>query len=436
MKKILLTVAGSMLIALATVQAQERGDTTRTKTDEPSSEYRTESGTQGETKTLEGRSGNQGQYWRDENRVSVNRDELPADLLQTLESDLYQGWENATIYRHKDSEDYMLVIQDNGEVRTFYFDKEGQAIDDQNQPEEQSGDMNQQDVSGQMQYGDVSQDPQWRAEDKVLISASKVPSTMLITLGDPKYIGWDKSRIYKNKSTNEYMIEIKDGTDVRTYYFDQYGNAKTYSGEQGVNETDQPQTMGPVQTDQPPSIQWRTEDRIVVESDELPEALRLTLSGDDKYKGWENSTIYRNRATNDYMIEVRDGSTTTIYYFDSDGQAKTMDDDEMDDNDGGRSGYTNTEEKIPTGAKTEGTTGRYKEWAPEDKVMITITEVPVSLRTTLSDKKYVGWEKSTIYRNRTTNEYLVEIKDGTDVKTYYFDKDGKAIVISTEEDQD
>jgi hypothetical protein len=466
MKKIIFTVAGSMLIALATVQAQERSDTTRTKTGDPSSEYRrTESGTQGETRTLEGRSGTQGQYWRDDERVSISRDELPDDLLQTLESDQYKGWENATIYRHKTSDDYMLVIQDNGEVRTFYFDKEGKAIDEAN-PEQQSGEPNrqsdQQNVSGQqgvsqdqtMQYGQ-SQDPQWRAEDKVSISTSQIPSAMLITLGDPKYIGWEKSKVYRNKSTNDYMIEIKDGTNTKTYYFDQSGNAKNFGDDQSQTPDndqsradDQSRTMGPVQTQQPPSNQWRTEDRIVVSGTDVPSGLRITLSGDEKYKGWENSTIYRNRSNNEYMVEIRDGSNLETYYFDSEGQAKELtgrddndqsyrddDDNDADNKDGGRSGYSSTEEKIPTGAKTEGTTGVYKEWNPQDKVMITTSEVPVSLRATLSDKQYEGWEKSTIYRNRSTNEYLVEIRDGSDVKTYYFDKNGKAIVISTEDDQ-
>ncbi|HYC84634.1 MAG TPA: hypothetical protein VEB86_05400, partial [Chryseosolibacter sp.] len=457
MKKILLTVAGSLLIALAAVNAQERSDTTRT--DQPSSEYRTESGTQGETQTLEGRSGTQGQSWRDEDRLSITRDELPQDLLKTLESDQYRGWENATIYRHKTSEDYMLVIQDNGEVRTFYFDKQGRAMDDTKLPEDNDMDLNQQQSSDQQdpstqdqqmsgdtqyQHNDIdqsaSQDPQWRSEDKILISTSKLPSAMLITLGDPKYVGWEKSKVYRNKSTNEYMIEINDGTTTRAYYFDQSGNAKTAMGT--TSDQYRSETMGPVQTDQP-SIQWRTEDRVVVTAGEVPSGLRLTLSGDDRYKGWENSTIYRNRTTNDYMVEIRDGSTTNTYYFDSEGKTRTYgtgedndqyrkddedNEDPLDDSDGGRSGYSSTEEKIPTGAKTKGTSGVYEEWAPQDKVMITVSEVPPMLRATLSDEQYKGWEKSTIYRNRTTNEFLVEIRDGSEVKTYYFDKNGKAMV--------
>lgn len=479
MKKILLTVAGSVLVAFATVQAQERSDTTRstsdtTRTDEPSSEYRrTESGMQGETGTLEGRSGTQGQTWRDEDRVSVTTDELPDDLLKTLESDEYTGWENATIYRHKTSNEFMLVLQDNGEVKTFYFDAQGKALQS-NDGMEQGNAMDQQTSEGGQVRSDqyTAHDPQWRDEDKVTITASQIPPAMLITLGDPKYKGWDKSKVYRNKSTGEYMIEIKDGTTTRVWYFDKSGKGissgsqhtpdqsgaypddqmkqqrtdyRTGQGREGEME----ETESPVQTQQPP--QWKTEDRVVVEMGKVPASLRATLSGDERYKGWEKSTIYRNRSSNEYMIEIRDGSTSNTYYFDSEGQAKSDydsddqssyrkddsdDKDDADDNDGGRSGYSSTEERIPTGAKTQGTTGNYKTWRDEDKVIVSTGEIPVHLRTTLSDKKYEGWEKSSIYRNRSTNEYLVEIRNGDEVRTYYFDKDGKAIVIGTEEDQD
>jgi hypothetical protein len=57
-----------------------------------------------------------------------------------------------------------------------------------------------------------------------------------------------------------------------------------------------------------------------VVTDDIPASLRATLS-DDKYKGWENSTIYRNRKSNDYMVEIRDGSNAKVYYFDKDGKA-------------------------------------------------------------------------------------------------------------------
>jgi hypothetical protein len=67
-------------------------------------------------------------------------------------------------------------------------------------------------------------------------------------------------------------------------------------------------------------MQWRNEDRVVVRSNDIPSSLRITLRG-DQYKGWENSTVYRNRSTNEYMVEIRDGSKTNTFYFDKDGKA-------------------------------------------------------------------------------------------------------------------
>lgn len=63
----------------------------------------------------------------------------------------------------------------------------------------------------------------------------------------------------------------------------------------------------------------------------------------------------------------------------------------------------------------------------KDVVAVKPTEVPASLRKTLEDPMYVGWEKSTIWNNKTTGEYTVEMMSGTTMKTYRFDRTGKPI---------
>ena len=62
---------------------------------------------------------------------------------------------------------------------------------------------------------------------------------------------------------------------------------------------------------------------------------------------------------------------------------------------------------------------------PKDFVMITSDDVPASLKTTLQESEYTGWEKGTLYQNKGTNQYLVRIGTGNDVKAYYFDRYGK-----------
>jgi hypothetical protein len=64
----------------------------------------------------------------------------------------------------------------------------------------------------------------------------------------------------------------------------------------------------------------------------------------------------------------------------------------------------------------------------KDLVRVQTNEVPASLRKTLEDPMYAGWENSTIWRNKTNDEYTVEILNGTTTKTYRFDKNGKPII--------
>lgn len=58
-----------------------------------------------------------------------------------------------------------------------------------------------------------------------------------------------------------------------------------------------------------------------VKSADIPPSLRTTFQGTD-YKGWENGTIYRNRSTNEYYLEMQPatGTTPTLYYFDRNGK--------------------------------------------------------------------------------------------------------------------
>lgn len=53
------------------------------------------------------------------------------------------------------------------------------------------------------------------------------------------------------------------------------------------------------------------------------------------------------------------------------------------------------------------------------------TDVPEALRTTLSGSQYRGWESGTIYKNPAGDTYSLQMGTGTQMKTYYFDKNGK-----------
>jgi hypothetical protein len=55
------------------------------------------------------------------------------------------------------------------------------------------------------------------------------------------------------------------------------------------------------------------------------------------------------------------------------------------------------------------------------------SDVPASLRTTLGGTQYNGWDQSgTVYKNQN-GDYSLRMGTGTSQKSYYFDKNGKAI---------
>ena len=64
-----------------------------------------------------------------------------------------------------------------------------------------------------------------------------------------------------------------------------------------------------------------------------------------------------------------------------------------------------------------------------DMTALQSTEIPAALRETLQAPQYKGWDAATskIYRNQTSDLYVVQIQDGTMTKSYRFDKDGKPI---------
>ena len=66
----------------------------------------------------------------------------------------------------------------------------------------------------------------------------------------------------------------------------------------------------------------------------------------------------------------------------------------------------------------------------QDMVKIQSADVPASLKTTLGDTKYKGWESGTIYRSKNSDGYVVEIKDAKNnnkVTTHRFDAQGKPV---------
>jgi hypothetical protein len=83
-----------------------------------------------------------------------------------------------------------------------------------------------------------------------------------------------------------------------------------------------------------------------------------------------------------------------------------------------------TPETQPEQEKQEGS------YMLRDMTALQASEIPATLRESLqSNSQYKGWDDPTtkIYRNKTSDLYVVQIMDGTETKSYRFDRNGKPI---------
>ena len=83
----------------------------------------------------------------------------------------------------------------------------------------------------------------------------------------------------------------------------------TYKSESKTSTYSQKQSHSP---------SYDANDRQIVQSSDLPESMRKTLNN-SRYAGWENSTIYRDNASNDYYFDLKNGNSSTEYRFDQKG---------------------------------------------------------------------------------------------------------------------
>lgn len=105
-------------------------------------------------------------------------------------------------------------------------------------------------------------------------------------------------------------VQAQDTTKVSGSQ-DKTDAAKKERSGPGVGAQDQTQSNTPDEN-------YR-KDMSVIPSSEVPPTLRSTLKG-DQYKGWEqNSTIYRGRNNDSFIVEMREGTQTKAHRFDKDG---------------------------------------------------------------------------------------------------------------------
>ncbi|HEX8041208.1 MAG TPA: hypothetical protein VF490_18800, partial [Chryseosolibacter sp.] len=129
MKKIILTLAGSVLVGLSALQAQQN-DTTGSASRADRQLYERGRGgrdrmTRDEARRQQRYRSDRGRYGdrdRDANEgmVIIRKDEIPASLRKTLQDEKYAGWENGTVYHNTNTGEYVIA------PRAFRFNKKGE----------------------------------------------------------------------------------------------------------------------------------------------------------------------------------------------------------------------------------------------------------------------------------------------------------------------
>ena len=70
----------------------------------------------------------------------------------------------------------------------------------------------------------AEQQNEYRPQDKVIIHHDEIPATMIETLQNAAYKGWENSIIYQDRISGEYSMKIKNAsTSLKTYRFDSSG---------------------------------------------------------------------------------------------------------------------------------------------------------------------------------------------------------------------
>jgi hypothetical protein len=308
MKKMFLSMVGSMLISVCLVQAQERSDTTGTASGRQQQNDQYEKSRQKSDRTryqnnerAQRAQGDRNQYsdqYANEGMVIIDKNEMPSSLKQTLQQKKYAGWENGTIYHNTNTGEYVIA------PRAYRFDQKGKEIEMGNSPaygnregrqgRYSTGDRNAQDQSqpSRNQRDDVSQQNDAQSAQ----SQTQQSDTT------------DQARQSQGEQSSQ-----QPSSSYRT-------DRNNPSGQNAQSDrSDQPQS------EQPSQRQYRTEDMVEIQAEQVPEPLRRTL-GESQYKGWEeNGTLYQDPSSSEYVLEMQstnDASQPRIYRFDKNGQLK------------------------------------------------------------------------------------------------------------------
>lgn len=305
MKKIVFSTVGFMLIGMCAVQAQEYDTTGRA--DRQQNDQRYEQSRQQDNQSQQqrdqawqqqsDRSQNQDAY-ANEGMVIIEKDEIPSSLKETLKEDKYSGWENATIYHNTNTGEYVIA------PRAYRFDGQGKEIE--------MGNLGYGSRDGQSRYSNdpypdrtrESQDGQRQARDQM----GEIPTSA--SEQDQADQSPQSQRTYDQSSQGQQQSDQSEYDQSQQRQRDQSSSYRT----------DQDNT-----SERSAQRQYRPENMVEVQAEQVPASLRRTLS-ETQYSGWEeNGKLYQDPSTSEYILVMKktdDSSQPQTYRFDRNGKVQ------------------------------------------------------------------------------------------------------------------
>jgi hypothetical protein len=257
------------------------------------------------------------------------------------------------------------------------------------------------DQARQPRYNEQRDNATYSASDISIISSNDIPESLRQTLRqDEKYQGWENAVIYHNKKTGEYLVS------PRAHRFDSEG--KPIDQDARTNDRrSRDKSQPPSTSDKTSKNKSSTSDRTSAQDTASSQAMSATD------QGRQQST--EGRMTQDQASE----KSSQGQYGNQCGQDKRKE--------GASSDQPQQSDRYRT-ERSDSKSVNEADIPMEGMIEIQTTEVPVSLRETLNDNEYKGWELGKLYRHASTGEYLL-VMDETNVgegkQMYRFDKDGK-----------
>lgn len=235
MRRMVISIVGSMLISLCVVQAQQtERDGTAKRDRERQQDRQSEQDQRERKRAYRDRWQQQSDRAKDEahaneGMVIIKKDEIPSSLRQKLEHEKYEGWENGTIYHNTNTGEYVIA------PRAFRFDKNGNEIEMTDETPDYRTEKDEIGAGTQTEPGRSGRE-QYSTEDMIEVQAEQIPASLRRTLNERKYNGWEENgTLYQDPSTSDYVLVMdKDGNAIapRMYRFDRNGRLQRDDGRQ------------------------------------------------------------------------------------------------------------------------------------------------------------------------------------------------------------